>query len=248
MKNVVITVACVGLFMTATAIAGGHGAHWGYSGHEGPAFWGDLSHDYAVCKSGRNQAPINISNLTEAELSPIVFQYKSVPLSIVNNGHTVQVNYAAGSSITVDGHTYNLLQFHFHTPSENTVGGHSFPMEAHLVHGDDAGNLAVVGVLFEKGVENPFIASVWAHMPAKVGEKKELEDIYLNVEGLLPTDRSYYRFNASLTTPPCSEGVRWMVLKNPVPVAAAQTKEFNTLMGGDNNRPVQPVNARPLLQ
>lgn len=248
MRRAIITSACAGILMAGTAFAGGHGTHWGYTGHEGPEFWGDLSHDYATCKSGRNQAPINIANVTEAELSPIVFNYNAVPMNIVNNGHTVQVNYAAGSTITVDGQTFNLLQFHFHTPSENIVAGISFPMEAHLVHADKDGNLAVVAVLFEDGMSNPFIETIWAHMPEKAGETKELSDIHLNAEKMLPADKAYYRFNGSLTTPPCTEGVRWMVMKSPEPVSASQTRKLNKVLGGDNNRPVQPVNARPVLQ
>lgn len=248
MKAAIITSAFAGMFVLGTAFAGGHGAHWGYTGHEGPEFWGDLSHDYAVCKTGLNQSPIDIANLTESELSPIIFSYNSVPLSIVNNGHTVQVNYAAGSTISVDGQTFNLLQFHFHTPSENTVEGSFFPMEAHLVHADKDGNLAVVAVLFQEGMANPFIATIWAHMPEKVGETKELPELQLNVGKMLPADKSYYRFNGSLTTPPCTEGVRWMVLKSPEPVSASQTGKLNTVLGGDNNRPVQATNARPVLK
>ena len=248
MKNAIITSACAGMLLAGTALAGGHGAHWGYAGHEAPEFWGDLSRDYSVCKTGVNQAPIDIAGMTESELSPIIFQYNSVPLSIVNNGHTVQVNYAPGSSITVDGNTYNLLQFHFHTPSENTVEGRSYPMEAHFVHADTDGNLAVVGVLFDDGATNSFIATIWAHMPEQAGETKELPELQLNVENLLPANRSYYRFNGSLTTPPCTEGVRWMVMKNAVSVSPSQARKFNTVMGGDNNRPVQPVNARPVLK
>ncbi len=248
MRKRAIVGLCAGVLMAGSAWAGGHGTHWGYNGHVAPEFWGDLSSEYAVCKGGRNQAPIDITGMTESELSPIVFQYKSVPLDIINNGHTVQINYAPGSSITVDGHTYNLLQFHFHTPSENSVDGRSFPMEGHLVHGDADGNLAVIGLLFEEGTENPFIASLWANMPAKAGEHKVVSEMSINVEDMLPADRSYYRFNGSLTTPPCSEGVRWMVLKNSVPVAAAQAKQFNVVMGGNNNRPIQPLYSRPILK
>jgi carbonic anhydrase len=248
MKTTIITSVCTGLLLAGTALAGGQGAHWGYTGHEGPEFWGDLSNEYAVCKSGKNQAPINIDSLTESELSPIVFHYSGTAMDIVNNGHTIQVNYAPGSTITVDNHTYNLLQFHFHTPSENTVKGRSFPMEAHLVHADKNGNLAVVGVLFEEGAANPFIDGVWAYMPEKAGETKKVADVTLNVTDMLPSVQSYYRFNGSLTTPPCSEGVRWMVMKNPVTVSKVQAEKFNSVIGGDNNRPVQPVNARPVLQ
>ncbi|MCF8055622.1 MAG: carbonic anhydrase family protein [Desulfocapsa sp.] len=249
MKTTIITVACTGLLLTGTAFAGGHGTHWGYTGHEGPEFWGNLSNEYAVCKSGKNQAPINIGNLTESDLSPIAFHYSNTsPMDIVNNGHTIQVNYAPGSTITVDNHTFNLLQFHFHTPSENTVDGRSFAMESHLVHADKDGNLAVVGVLFEEGPANPFIDAVWAHMPGKAGEKKQIADVTLNATDMLPSEQSYYRFNGSLTTPPCSEGVRWMVMKNPVTVSKAQAEQFNSVIGGNNNRPVQPVNARPILE
>ncbi len=248
MKATVIAAVGAGLLLAGTAGASGKGAHWGYAGHEGPEFWGDLSPDYAICKSGKNQSPIDINELTESELNPIVFQYSAVPLDIVNNGHTIQVNYAPGSTITVDGKTFNLLQFHFHTPSENTVMNVSYPMEAHLVHADDGGNLAVVGVLFEDGATNPFIESIWAHMPVKAGESKKVASVTLTANDMLPADQSYYRFNGSLTTPPCSEGVRWMLLKSPVPVSKAQAEKFTTVVGGPNNRPVQAVNARPVLQ
>ncbi len=248
MKNTIIVTAVTGLLVAGTAFASGHGVHWGYTGHEGPEFWGDLSNEFAVCKSGKNQAPIDIDGLTEAELSPIVFHYASTQMDIVNNGHSIQVNYAPGSTITVDNHTFNLLQFHFHTPSENTVKGRYFPMEAHLVHADKDGNLAVVSVLFEDGATNSFIDTVWASMPEKTGETKMIPEVSLNVTDMLPSDKAYYRFNASLTTPPCTEGVRWMVMKVPVTVSKAQAKKFNDVMGGDNNRPVQPVNARPILK
>ncbi len=248
MKKTIIATAFTGLLFAGTAFASGHGAHWGYTGHDGPEFWGDLSNEFAVCKSGKNQAPIDIDGMTEAELSPIVFHYASTQMDIVNNGHTIQVNYAPGSTITVDNHTFNLLQFHFHTPSENTVKGQFFAMEAHLVHADKDGNLAVVSVLFEEGASNPLIDTVWASMPEKTGESKMVSEVSLNVADMLPSNKAYYRFNASLTTPPCTEGVRWMVMKVPVNVSKAQAKKFNDVMGGDNNRPVQPVNARPILK
>lgn len=248
MKRSVLVSACAGLLLAGTAFAGGHGAHWGYEGHDGPEFWGGLSSEYAVCKSGKNQAPINIEGTIEADLKPIVFHYGSTPVDVVNNGHTIQVNYAPGSTITVDNHTYNLLQFHFHTPSENTVQGRSFPMEGHLVHADSDGNLAVVSVLFEDGAANPFIETVWSYMPEKVGESRKVADVKFDVSDMLPSDKSYYRFNASLTTPPCSEGVRWMVMKTPVLVSKAQAKKFTTVIGVNNNRPVQPLNARLIVK
>jgi len=167
---------------------------------------------------------------------------------MVNNGHTVQINYDAGSTLTVSGHTFNLVQFHFHTPSENAVDGQLFPMEAHLVHADKDGNLAVVGVLFEEGTSNPLLDKLWPSMPTKAGEDVNNSDMTFSVEEMLPTDRSYYHFNGSLTTPPCTEGVSWYVLKTPATVSRAQFTMFNTVIGADNNRPLQPRNARPVLR
>lgn len=218
--------------------------HWGYSGAEGPEHWAGLAPEFSAC-SGRNQSPIDLSNFIEAELSAIEFDYRTGGIEILNNGHTVQVNYSPGSSITVEGHTFNLKQFHFHSPSENHVNGESFPMEGHLVHADDAGNLAVVAVMFTEGEANETLAEAWAEMP-EAGEKRKLPT--LSVEGILPADRDYYRFNGSLTTPPCSEGVWWLVMKNAVSASENQIRRFSGVMGFPNNRPVQATNARPVLQ
>jgi len=239
----------LGATLLATGIAYASGSvHWGYEGHEGPENWGSLSKDFAICSSGKNQSPINLTKTIEAKLSPIKIDYKAVPLSIINNGHTIQVNYAAGSSISLDGHTFDLLQFHFHTPSENHIDGKSFPMEGHLVHRDAEGNLGVIAVMFNEGTKNPFIDTIWQHMPKKAGSTNTVSDVSINVNDMLPVNRDYYRFNGSLTTPPCSEGVVWMVLKNASQVSKQQVNEFHTLMGHDNNRPIQPCYARPVLK
>lgn len=235
------------LLATATVFAGGGSSHWGYSGHEGPANWGELSKDYAICSSGKNQSPVNITGMVEAELAPISFNYKESALDVVNNGHTIKASYEAGSSITVDGHTYNLLQMHWHTPSENHIEGQSFPMEAHFVHADEAGNLAVIGVVYNSGHENAGIAPVWNAMPAKTGEVSKGANS-ISAMAMLPENKDYYRFNGSLTTPPCSEGVRWMVMKNPVEASAEQIEKFHSTFHHDTNRPVQAINARPVLK
>jgi carbonic anhydrase len=167
---------------------------------------------------------------------------------VVNNGHTIKASYAAGGSITVAGHTYNLLQFHFHTPSENNIEGKSFPMEAHLVHADDTGNLAVVAVMFTKGAPNSVVEKVWVVMPSRAGEKVEKAGTQINVMDMLPPNKDHYRFNGSLTTPPCSEGVVWMVLKDAAEASKEQVEKFSHIMHHDTNRPVQPVNARPVLK
>jgi carbonic anhydrase len=222
------------------------GAHWAYSGAEGPENWASLSPDYGAC-SGKNQSPIDLSGFVEADLSPIQFSYQAGGTEILNNGHTVQVNYAPGSTIELDGHVFELKQFHFHAPSENHINGKSFPMEAHLVHSDKDGHLAVVAVMLEEGPANKALEAAWAKMPEQEGDKHALPDAVL-AEALLPPDRDYFRFNGSLTTPPCSEGVWWLVMKAPISASKEEIEHFAHVMHHPNNRPLQPVNARPVLQ
>ena len=244
MKKIVITTVVVLLSGIAHA---GSGVHWGYSGHEGPEHWGNLSPEYRICASGKNQSPINLSGFVEADLKPIAFDYRKNGKEILNNGHTVQVNLAPGSTFAVEGHAFELKQFHFHAPSENHINGTSFPMEAHLVHADTDGNLAVVAVMFEAGDLNKVLAKAWSKMPENAGDKHDLPS-NISAEGLLPSDRDYYRFNGSLTTPPCSEGVWWLVMKKPVPASKTQIERFQRVMQHPNNRPLQKKNARPVLQ
>ncbi len=229
---------------TSGAFASGE-VEWGYSGDTGPENWVKLSPEYSAC-AGSNQSPINIKDLVEAELEPVVFNYESSGSEILNNGHTVQLNIQPGSSILVDGIEFELKQFHFHLPSENQLHGKSFPMEAHLVHADKNGNLAVVAVLITEGEANQALAKAWQQMPEE-GETLALEANISPLE-ILPTDRDYYRFNGSLTTPPCSEGVRWIVMKHNVSASKQQIDQFLHQLGHHNNRPVQAVNARTVLE
>lgn len=225
------------------------GAHWGYSGEGAPENWGKLSPEYSTCASGKNQSPIDLSNLIEARLKPIRFQYQAGAKEIINNGHTVQVNFAPGSNIFLDDHGYELKQIHFHAPSENQINGKSFPMEGHLVHADKEGHLAVIGVMFTEGIANPTIAQAWKQMPEQPGVKNAVSaPLLTQATGLLPALRDYYQFGGSLTTPPCTEGVTWLVMKRPVRVSKAQLQQFAKVMRHPNNRPVQPVNNRPVLK
>jgi carbonic anhydrase len=224
----------------------GAGVHWDYIGAKGPANWANLSAKYRGC-SGKNQSPVDLSHFIKADLEPIGFHYEAGGNAVLNNGHTIQVSYAPGSTIELDGHTFELKQFHFHAPSENHINGKSYPMEAHLVHADQDGNLAVVAVMFEEGKENQALSPAWAKMPKKAGGKKALPEL-VSAEGLLPADRGYYRFNGSLTTPPCTEGVWWLVMKQPVSASKDQLKRFAHLMHHPNNRPIQALNARPELE
>jgi carbonic anhydrase len=224
-----------------------HAPHWAYEGEAAPANWGKLDPKFVMCAAGKNQSPIDLDALVEADLAPLKLDYKTHGSEILNNGHTVQANYAPGSALTVDGRAFELKQFHFHAPSENKIGGKQFPMEAHLVHADKDGNLAVVAVMFTEGAANATLAKLWANMPARKDEKKALP-AGLSVTELLPANKDYYRFNGSLTTPPCSEGVRWLVMKSPVAASKAQVEQFSKTLGIKNNRPIQAVNARPVLK
>ena len=238
------TIATALLLTASAAFAGDHGTHWGYTGHEGPEHWGELSEEYRMCAQGMNQSPIDIVASVHGDLAPIGFGYTAAPTEILNNGHTVQVNVAKGSTITLDGETYALLQFHFHTPSENHIAGKEFPLEAHFVHANAEGHLAVVGVMFEAGAENAELKKLWADMPMEAGVHHTLHADAADVLALLPEKREYYRFNGSLTTPPCTEGVKWMVLKQPLTISKAQVEKFMHAVHGPDNRPVQPLNAR----
>jgi carbonic anhydrase len=238
------------LFLAAFSLSGGvvSGEHWGYSGEEGPEHWGELSSEYTACATGKNQTPINVAGMVDAELPPLVFDYKpDGGQEVINNGHTIQVNFVPGSTIKVDDKTFELLQFHFHSPSENHIEGKSFPMEAHFVHKDKDGNLAVLALMYTEGEENHELEKAWKGMPKEAGEKATLSQA-VSADALLPQNLDYYRFDGSLTTPPCSEGVRWLVLKANSTASKQQIEEFQHVMHHPNNRPLQPLNARVILK
>lgn len=246
MKRLILVAIAIVILASGAAYAGSE-THWGYSGQNGPEHWGELSPEFTTCSTGQNQSPINLAGLVEADLEPLEINYQVGGKDSLNNGHTVQVNFASGSKISVDGHEFELKQYHFHTPSENQINGKSYPMEAHLVHADKDGNLAVIAVMFIEGKANKSLAQALTHVPEKVGDKYSLSSS-VTAEGILPPNRDYYRFNGSLTTPPCSEGVWWLVMKEPVTASKAQIEKLAHVMHRPNNRPVQAVNARPVLQ
>jgi len=222
------------------------GPHWSYGGTDGPTHWGELDKTFKTCQLGHHQSPIDIRAPKPADLPPIQFAYRPTSLHIVNNGHTIQVNYAPGSFIIVGDKRYQLTQFHFHHPSEERINGKGFEMVAHLVHAAPDGKLAVVAVLLDAGAANPVIASLWQHLPAHEGREQKLDDVQIDVTGLLPQDRGYYTFTGSLTTPPCSEDVTWFVLKAPEPISQSQADAFGKIYPRDA-RPVQPLNDREVL-
>lgn len=221
--------------------------HWEYGGKDGPKNWGKLDPAYSNCSMGHAQSPINITGAKKSDLPALLFDYKAVPLNIIDNGHTIQVNYAPGSSLTVGGKTYALQQFHFHHPSEERVNGHGFDMVVHLVHSDGEGHLAVVALLLQRGDASAFIDGVWKNIPEEKEKTVDVPSVTLNVKDLLPTNHGYYTFAGSLTTPPCSEGVTWFVLKTPVTLSESQLAQFAKLYPRDA-RPIQAANGREILE
>jgi carbonic anhydrase len=217
--------------------------HWGYSGPDGPEHWGDLDPSYAACKTGQRQSPIDIEGTTPADLKPIKFDYKLAPMTIINNGHTILIKYQTGSSVTVDGKQYPLTQFHFHHPPEEEINGQKFDMVLHLFHQLPDGTAVAIAVMLKSGNENPLIRDIWSHIPKETGKEVEFKKVMINAADLLPSDQNYYTFDGSLTTPPCSEGVKWFVMKTPVELSPAQIAAFGRLYP-DNARPVQPLNGR----
>lgn len=217
--------------------------HWSYDGETGADKWGSLDKSFETCAIGQRQSPIDIRRTVLADLPPIKFAYKPVPLSIVDNGHSIKVDTPGAGEITVDGESYELQQFHFHKPSEEKIRGRVYDMVAHLVHQSKSGKLAVVAVLFEAGKEQALIRTLWTHLPLERDKPVTRPEVKIDLMQLLPARRSYFTFLGSLTTPPCSEGVLWLVLKSPVQMSKEQLAGFGTIYKS-NVRPVQPVNSR----
>lgn len=222
--------------------------HWSYEGECGPDHWGELIHEYNKCEVGDMQSPVGITVTEKAHLKSINFHYFPTPLKIINNGHTIQINYGYGSIITIGNKKYELVQFHFHTPSEHKIRGKSYDMEAHLVHKGEHGELAVVGVLIEEGKENAFINTIWRNFPNDVGKTHTMSDIKICASQLLPKNTtSYFTYTGSLTTPPCTEGVNWFILKEPIQASHYEVNKFVSLFKIDA-RPVQPLRGRVVME
>jgi carbonic anhydrase len=219
---------------------------WSYEGADGPQHWGDLDPDYAACKIGKEQSPIDIRNPRKAQLPAIRFEYKSGPLKIINNGYTaVRVNYAAGNGnfLFVGDQRYELTQFHFHHPSEESVHGKQYDMVAHLMHVSSEGKVAGVAVLLKAGRANTLIQRLWEYIPQTPGKEEVIAGVEVNPAGLLPRDTSYYTYQGSLTAPPCTEGVTWFVLRTPMEISREAISAFAALYPNDV-RPLQPLNGR----
>ena len=217
-----------------------HAANWEYEGVMGPENWGK---EFPTCGKGRSQAPLNIKGPFEKVRFSVAPDYKQGQLKIVNNGHTIQVNVPVGSKIRIDGRAYDLLQFQFHRPSEEHIDGKPSAMVVHFVHKNLEGELAVLGVMLREGNENPGIKTLWTHAPPKEGPEVVPDGVMFNPANLLPREMDFFHYDGSLTTPPCTEKVKFFILKSQVNISKEQVSDFPFKM---NARPIQPPNGRPI--
>jgi carbonic anhydrase len=246
--RITLIVICVGMPALKSAAQEHHPEHvWDYGDALGPTHWGDLKPEFVTCKNGHHQSPIDIRETKKADLPAIRFEYKPSPLHIIDNGHTVMVNYAPGSFISVSDKKYELKQFHFHRPSEEKINGKSFAMTVHLVHANSDGKLAVVAVLLQQGEDSPLIHELWSDLPKEKEKEEFFDNVQINLSQILPADRGYYTFAGSLTTPPCSEDVTWFVLKHPTTISTEEIQRFSQLYR-DDARPTQPLYDRIVLE
>jgi carbonic anhydrase len=221
---------------------------WSYTGAEGPAHWAELAPQFDLCGSGTRQSPIDVSRgqlLVADWLQPLQLKLNPSKLQLANDGHTIQVNYQRGSTLTFDKTTYELRQLQFHTPSEHTIDGVGADMEVQLVFADATNHLAVMAVLVSAGAENPFLATFWHALPEHEGQVSR--EIMVNAADALPANRDYLTYEGSLTTPPCTEGVTWILLKQRIEASPEQVSRFRSLFDGPAARPVQQ-NAERLIK
>jgi len=225
-------------------------SEWKYgNGNHGPYFWGSLKPEYKICEVGERQTPININTkeVLDIDTPPIILNYSGRGHVFFNNGHTVEVEVEGNNIARIDGIKYKLLQFHFHTHSENTINNQYFQMEGHFVHKSKEGKLAVIAVMFKKGRYNPILEKLIRRIPKNFKDINDISNLYLNLRELLPQDLSYYKFSGSLTTPPCTEGVTWIVLETPLEASSEQLEQFRKVLG-DNYRPIQSLNGRLVVK
>jgi len=254
MKNTlarILAVVGAASFATAATVSlAAEAGNWGYAGATGPAKWATLSKEFKACKAGEEskQSPIDIpdAKARKGDLPGLLFNYKAAPLKVVDNGHTIEVIYPSGSFVSIDGKHYELQQFHFHKPAEEKIDGKGHEMDAHLVHKGPDGKLMVIAVLLDAGKENKTIKAIWDNLPKEKGKEVTVDAVKINPIDLLPTDKGYYTYAGSLTTPPCSEQVTWYVLKSPVQISSDEISRFGRIYP-NNARPIQPFNDRDIM-
>lgn len=227
----------------------GHGekiSHWGYVGEEGPDHWANLGGENQVCATGQRQSPIDLSGTEKRQFTKVTFDYSPSLATIQNNGHTVVVTPSNSGGVVVDGVRYHLKQFHYHTPSEHAINGRRTVLETHFVHQNDKKEFLVIGVLSEVGVADPVLASIMTYMPTDAGKAMPMADIMVNPKDMMPAAKDFYVYAGSLTTPPCSESVTWVVFSTTLNVAPEQADTIAQIMG-PNSRPLQPKNDRDFI-
>ncbi|MGT2929862.1 carbonic anhydrase [Streptococcus dentasini] len=246
---VLLTVLC-SLVLTVLALDGQVHAHghqqWGYTGSTSPEHWGEVTEDYQG--NGQMQSPINITGATDVDLPALDLHSKASKATIENNGHTIEVSFKEPqNTLTFEGKTYTLEQFHFHAPGENEINGRSYPLEGHFVYKTKDGEITVISVLYQYGKENGKLKKIWKKLPKAVNKPSKLSKA-ITVNKLFPKSLDYYNFEGSLTTPPCTEGVNWIVFKTPETISKKQVNKFSKTIGFDNNRPIQDLNGREIKE
>jgi carbonic anhydrase len=241
-------IAVVALPALIATLAYGADPNWSYSGATGPAKWGALSKEFKECKTGEAQSPIDIPDekARKGDLAPLLFNYKPSPLRIIDNGHTIQVNYAPGSFVNIEGKRYELQELHFHKPAEEKIDGKGHDMDAQLVHKGPDGKPIVIAILLDAGKDNKLVKTLWDNLPKSQGKEQVLDAVKINAVDLLPDNKGYYTYTGSLTTPPCTEQITWYVLKSPVQISAEQIARFGKSYPM-NARPIQPLHDRDIM-
>lgn len=257
---------CTGLINICFAATPSYTTAWSYTGDRAPQFWGKLDPTYHLCSTGKNQSPIDINQYFIAKKSGLKINYQPAPLNIIfdgltqlnihgektiiNDGHTIQINFPKNGPkelLGLNGETYTLVQLHLHTPSETHINGQVFPLEIHFVNQSHSGNVAVVAVLMQQGNANPALANILSHVPTVRNQLSVFPNDTIDLSALLPKNHAYYSFQGSLTTPPCSEGLQWLVMQYPIEASAQQIAQFQKIIGGKNARPIQPLNNRKVF-
>ena len=242
--STVLLVACQS--ETKTKNSKSKDVQWGYTGSTGPDHWGDLSKDYELSKNGKEQSPINITGAEDVDLPELNLNNQESEAQVENNGHTIEVSFKnPKNTLTIGNEVYKLQQFHFHAPAENEIDGQTYPLEGHFVYKTDNGKITVISVLYNYGDENQALKQIWDKMPQAANTETELSQP-ISLDDFYPEDKDYYNFEGSLTTPPCTEGVNWIVFKNQETVSKEQVEKFTQTLGFKNNRPIQDTNGRQI--
>ena len=246
LKNTIIAISIV--FIAALFLSESEPkpyAQWEYEGELGQKNWSKLDERFAICKDGLNQSPVDITTAIKADLIPLIFEEKSKATTFTNNGNFLKVDFQGGNHVYIDNIKYILNEINFHAPSENKIDGESFPMEAQLVHRDSKNNIAIVSIFFEEGSDNFVLNRLLRNLPENKNETQDIKSEVFAYE-ILPSLREYYRFNGSLTTPPCTEGVKWIIMKTTVELSKSQLNDFTKVIP-NNARDIQEINARIIL-